>query len=173
MESRLGPSFKKIKALCYSERKQGFYVYAKPNKCDPKSVVKYIGRPVIATSRIDKYDGEFVTFHYNRHEDNKYVKETLPATYFIKRLIRHIPEKHFIMIRYGGIYAIVKLTNICIVLLRKKSITFFVVSISGVLLFFLLLDMTLCSVLIVTTKWSFLNSTTITSMFPSKNFTRK
>ena len=105
MESRLGPSFKKIKALCYSERKQGFYVYAKPNKCDPKSVVKYIGRPVIATSRIDKYDGEFVTFHYNRHEDNKYVKETLPATYFIKRLIRHIPEKHFIMIRYGGIYA--------------------------------------------------------------------
>lgn len=61
MESRLGPSFKKIKALCYSEHKQGFYVYVKPNKCDPKSVVKYIGRylgrPVIATSRIDKYDG--------------------------------------------------------------------------------------------------------------------
>lgn len=109
MESRLGPSFKKIEALCYSEHKQGFYVYDKPNKCDPKSVVKYIGRylgrPVIATSRIDKYDGEFVTFHYNRHEDNKYVEETLPATYFIKHLIRHIPEKHLKMIRYGGIYA--------------------------------------------------------------------
>ena len=105
MESRLGPSFKKIKALCYSERKQGFYVYAKPNKCDPKSVVKYIGRPVIATSRIDKYDGELDTFHYNRHEDNKYVKETLHATNFIKRLIWNIHEKHFIMIRYGVIYA--------------------------------------------------------------------
>lgn len=109
MESRLGPSFKKIEALCYSEHKQGFYVYDKPNKCDPKSVVKYIGRylgrPVIATSRIDKYDGESVTFHYNRHEDNKYVEETLPATYFIKHLIRHIPEKHLKMIRYGGIYA--------------------------------------------------------------------
>lgn len=24
---------------------------------------------------------------------------------FIKRLIRHIPEKHFKMIRYGGLYA--------------------------------------------------------------------
>ena len=109
MESRLGPSFKKIKDLCYSEHKQGFYVYVKPNKCDPKSVVKYIGRylgrPVIATSRIDKYDGEFVTFHYNLHEDNKYVEETLPATYFIKHLIRHIPEKHFKINRYGGIYA--------------------------------------------------------------------
>ena len=31
---------------------------------------RYLGRPVIATSRIDKYDGEFVTFHYNRHEDD-------------------------------------------------------------------------------------------------------
>ena len=99
----------KVKALCYSEHKQGFYVYAKPNQCDPKNVVKYIGRylgrPVIATSRIDQYDGESVTFHYNRHEDEKYVEETLPAIDFIKRLIRHIPEKHFKMIRYGGIYA--------------------------------------------------------------------
>ena len=78
MESLLDPSFKKVKALCYSKHKQGFYVYAKPNKCDPKTVVKYIGRylgrPVIATSRIDKYDGEFVTFHYNRHEYEKYVE---------------------------------------------------------------------------------------------------
>ena len=109
MESLLGSSFKKVKALCYSEHKQGFYVYAKPNQCDPKNVVKYIGRylgrPVIATSRIDHYDGESVTFHYNRHEDEKYVEETLPAIDFIKRLIRHIPEKHFKMIRYGGIYA--------------------------------------------------------------------
>ena len=109
MESKIGPSFKKVKADCYTEHKHGFYVYAKPNKCDPKTVVKYIGRylgrPVIATSRIDHYDGESVTFHYNRHEDEKYVEETLPAIDFIKRLIRHIPEKHFKMIRYGGIYA--------------------------------------------------------------------
>lgn len=89
--------------------RKGFYVYAKPNKCDPNTVVKYIGRylgrPVIATSRIDKYDGEMVTFHYNRHEDDKYVVETIPAIDFFKRLIRHIPEKHFKMIRYGGLYA--------------------------------------------------------------------
>ena len=109
MESIIGPSFKKIKASCYKEHKHGFYVYAKPNKCDPETVTKYIGRylgrPVIATSRIDKYDGSMVTFHYNRHEDDKYVTETIPAIDFIKRLIRHIPEKHFKMIRYGGIYA--------------------------------------------------------------------
>lgn len=109
MESIIGPSFKKVKALCYKEHKHGFYVYAKPNKCDPYTVVKYIGRylgrPVIATSRIDSYDGDFVTFHYNRHEDDKYVQETLPVMDFIERLIRHIPEKHYKMIRYGGLYA--------------------------------------------------------------------
>ena len=109
MESKIGPSFKKVKADCYTEHKHGFYVYAKPNKCDPKTVVKYIGRylgrPVIATSRIDKYDGEMVTFHYNRHEDEQYIEETIPAMEFIQRLIRHISEKHFKMIRYGVIYA--------------------------------------------------------------------
>ena len=109
MESKIGSSFKKVKAKCYREHQQGFYVYAKPNLCDPRIVVKYIGRylgrPVIATSRIDKYDGEMVTFHYNRHEDEQYIEVTIPAMEFIQRLIRHIPEKHFKMIRYGGIYA--------------------------------------------------------------------
>lgn len=109
MEKILGPSFKKVKAKCYKEYENGFYVYAKPNICDSQAVINYIGRylgrPVIATSRIDKYDGENVTFHYNRHGDEKYIEETIPAIDFIKRLIRHIPDKHLKMIRYGGIYA--------------------------------------------------------------------
>ena len=33
------------------------------------------------------------------------MEETLPVMQFIERLIRHIPEKHYKMIRYGGIYA--------------------------------------------------------------------
>jgi len=109
MEKELGVSFKKVKARCYQEHKHGFYVYAKPNKCDPKIVTKYIGRylgrPVIATSRIDHYDGETVTFHYNRHEDNRLITESVPVMQFIQRLIQHIPEKHFKQIRYYGLYA--------------------------------------------------------------------
>ena len=77
MEQHIGPSFKKIKAYIYHKDKNGFYVYAKPNLYDPNTVIKYIGRylgrPVIALKRIDSYDGENVTFHYNRHEDNTYV----------------------------------------------------------------------------------------------------
>ena len=109
MEHKIGSSFKRVKAACYNDHKKGFYVYAKPNKCNPNSVIKYIGRylgrPVIATSRIDSYTGDLVSFHYNRHEDDQYVQETIPVMDFIKRLIRHIPEKHFKMIRYGGLYA--------------------------------------------------------------------
>lgn len=72
LEKRIGPSFKKTKSQIYHKDKNGFYVYAKPNLCDPKSIIKYVsrylGRPVIALSRIDSYDGENVTFHYNKHE---------------------------------------------------------------------------------------------------------
>lgn len=70
-----------------------------PNHYNSKVVVKYIGRylgrPVIATSRVDTYDGDFVTFHYNQHEDDVFVLETIPVMEFIKRLIRYIAEKHY------------------------------------------------------------------------------
>ena len=105
----LGDPFKKIKNKIYKDHPDGFYVRAKPNLCSPDITVKYIsrylGRPVIATSRIDGYDGEFVTFHYQRHEDHKTITECILAIDFIKRLIMHIPDKHFKMVRYYGIYA--------------------------------------------------------------------
>jgi hypothetical protein len=108
METRIGKSFKKVKAYIYNHCPNGFYVYAKPSLSNPKETIKYIGRylgrPVIASSRIDHYDGRTVTFHYNKHEDNTFVSETVPAADFIKRLIIHILEKHFKMIRYYGIY---------------------------------------------------------------------
>lgn len=59
----------------------------------------------MAQSRILDYDGEFVTFYYDRHEDNKRVTEKIHAIEFIKRLIIHIPDEQFKMIRYYGLYA--------------------------------------------------------------------
>ena len=109
LSKRIGPSFNKIKNSIYKMHEDGFYVRAKPNLCTPDITIKYIsrylGRPVIASSRIDHYDDDFVTFHYTRHEDNKTITERIPALDFIKRLIIHIPEKHFKMLRYYGIYA--------------------------------------------------------------------
>lgn len=111
LESHIGSSFKNIKSQMYRMHENGFYVYAKPSLADPRTVTQYIGRylgrPVIATKRIDRYnkDADTVTFHYNRHEDNKYIERTLPAIEFIKLLMQHIPEKNFKMIRYYGIYS--------------------------------------------------------------------
>ena len=44
----------KVSARCYLEHEHGFYVYAKPNRCDPKTVTKYIGR----------YLGRPVIYHF-------------------------------------------------------------------------------------------------------------
>nr|WP_310605524.1 transposase [Anaerosporobacter sp.] len=93
----------------YALHSDVFYFRAKPNDCTLDQTIKYItrylGRPVIAASRVDAYDGENITFHYNRHEDDALITETIPALDFIKRLIMHIPEKHFKMVRHYGIYA--------------------------------------------------------------------
>lgn len=104
------PAFYKIKNQLYKDYNNGFYVYAKPNDIlsindTIKYVVRYTGRPAMAQSRILDYDGSFVKFWHNRHEDDVRVEETLHVYDFIKRLIIHIPDKFFNMIRYYGLYA--------------------------------------------------------------------
>ena len=93
----------------YTKHAHAFYVRAKPNLCTPDITIKYIsrylGRPVIATSRIGPSFRKVKNEMYTRHEDNKTVTETIPALDFIQKLIVHIPEKHFKMLRYYGVYA--------------------------------------------------------------------
>lgn len=66
------------------------------NKYNPNQVfryiVRYLGKPAIAASLTDSYNDDFVTFHYNRHEDETPITETLPALGFIAHLTQHIPE---------------------------------------------------------------------------------
>lgn len=109
LQVRLGISFKPVKADIYKNHKDGFYIHAKPNICDPKQIAKYIGRylgrPVIATKCTDKYDDDNVTFHYNCHEDERLIAKAISALEFMERLVQHILEKNFKMIRYYGLYA--------------------------------------------------------------------
>ena len=104
------PHFKILKSKIYSEYQNGFYVYAKPDNISSVQqtinyVVRYTGRPAMAQSRIINYDGQYVTFWYDRHEDGKRVEETIHVFEFIKRLIKHIPDKNFKVVRYYGLYA--------------------------------------------------------------------
>ena len=98
-----------LKNKLYKEKDKGFYVHAKTEIKSARTAAKYVGRYVgrhaIAESRILKYDGENVTYKYTRHEDNKTIVEVVHVYEFIKKIIVHIPEKNFKMIRYFGIYS--------------------------------------------------------------------
>lgn len=110
LHQKLGSNFYALKSKLFNTYTQGFYVYAKYHKDSLADdsinyIVRYTGKPAMAQSRILDYDGHFITFYYDRHEDNKRVIETLDAIDFIKRLIVHIPDEQFKMIRYYGLYA--------------------------------------------------------------------
>lgn len=111
LEKRFGKKqFKTLKNFIYKKSNKGFYVYAgKKNSSSTKDMVeyaiRYAGKPAMAESRIIDYDGEFVTFWYQRHEDNKFVTERIHVYDFFKRLIIHIPEQNFKTVRYYGIYS--------------------------------------------------------------------
>ena len=111
MEDKIGVNnFRYIKNQCYREYDNGFYVRAKKNefpnsKKGVEYVLRYCGRPCFAQYRIIDIQDDYITFWYQRHEDDKFVVEKIHIFEFIGRLIRHIPEKHFKTIRYYGIYS--------------------------------------------------------------------
>lgn len=65
-----------------------------------KYLGRYLKRPPLSEMRIKNYDGQHVTFNYLDHHNNTKTKQTLTVFDFIKRLITHIPDKHFRLVRY-------------------------------------------------------------------------
>lgn len=110
IEKKIGKrKFKGLKNKLYKKLGEGFYVYGKGIVKNETAAIMYVGRytgrPVMSESRIIDYDGETVTYYYERHEDGKRIEEKIDVYEFIKKLIIHIPEEQFKMIRYYGIYA--------------------------------------------------------------------
>ena len=96
---------------CFTKYPNGFYIHMpKESRITSKEAVSnYVGRyvrhPAIANTRISQYDGKSVTFWYFKDKSKKekiYVKVTVEE--FIRRIIQHIPEPQFKMIRYYGAY---------------------------------------------------------------------
>jgi hypothetical protein len=92
----------------YKQYPNGFYVNAnrdvKNKKEATKYIGRYVGRPAISENRIVSYDGEYVVINYTDHKTKEYVEEKITVFEFIKRVIIHVAEKQFKMIRYYGIY---------------------------------------------------------------------
>ncbi|OXS57890.1 IS91 family transposase, partial [Cohnella sp. CIP 111063] len=93
----------------YQSNDKGFYVHAPKQRGNVKAQLGYIGRyirrPAIAVERIVSYDGEYVVFRYHDKTEDTDKEEQVTVEEFISRLIRHIPEEQFKMIRHYGVYA--------------------------------------------------------------------
>ncbi len=101
------PCFNKLLSRLYE---MTGYVHIGAALLDPSATVRYIGRytkrAVLAEYRITHYDGKTVRFAFRDYaEGGKTSYKTLPVLAFIGRLIRHIPDKHFKMVRYAGLFA--------------------------------------------------------------------
>ena len=86
-----------------------WYVYVGEKLRNSDYTVRYIGRyakrPSISEAKIVSYDGEYVVFAYTDKLTKAQTRVRLTAEEFIGRLVRHIPEKGFRMIRHYGFYA--------------------------------------------------------------------
>jgi Putative transposase len=68
-------------------------------------VAKYVVSPPMAVRRIDRYDGEQVTYHYRSHRTDRIERETVDVQTFIGRMVQHALPKGFQRIRYYGVQA--------------------------------------------------------------------
>ena len=68
-------------------------------------VAKYVVSPPISVRRIDRYDGERVTYHYRSHRTDRMEHETVTVDMFIGRMVQHVMPKGFKRIRYYGVQA--------------------------------------------------------------------
>jgi hypothetical protein len=68
-------------------------------------VAKYVVSPPISVRRIDRYDGQRVTYHYRSHLTARVEHETVAVDTFIGRMVQHTMPKGFKRIRYYGVQA--------------------------------------------------------------------
>ena len=86
-----------------------WYVWMGRRLKDVSLTTRYIGRyakrPAMSEARIKGYDGCTVTFEYEDKSEGVHRTTEVSVEQFIARLIRHIHDKHFRVIRYAGIFA--------------------------------------------------------------------
>jgi Putative transposase len=68
-------------------------------------VAQYVVSPPISVRRIDRYDGERVTYHYRSHRTDRLEHETVPGQTCLGRMVQHVLPQGFKRIRYDGVQA--------------------------------------------------------------------
>ena len=119
---RFGKEIKPLVDKSFKNQINGFYVYAKADLKDDgkyttninsKNVkgcvnymMRYAGRPVMAESRLISYDKESneVSWYYEDHKTEERVEVKETGKQLLEKMIIHIPDKDFRMVRYYGFY---------------------------------------------------------------------
>lgn len=101
---KLYPSYASFNSWLNFLYNKSWVVHLQKVCTDHKRNIKYLGRylkrPPMAETRILKYDGNDVTYRFLDHHDKQMSSITMPVEEFIKRLIMHIPDSNFRLIRY-------------------------------------------------------------------------
>ncbi|MBT2375378.1 IS91 family transposase [Pseudomonas fluorescens] len=87
-----------------------WHIYQSKKTANGRKTVNYLGRylkkPPISGSRLAHYTSSAtLSFTYLDHRTKTYQEETLSQADMLRRVVQHIPEKHFRMIRYFGFLA--------------------------------------------------------------------
>lgn len=120
MKEHFGNEVKSLISKSYQQQDNGFYVYAKADKDDESReknisknvsgcvnyMMRYAARPAMAESRITSYnkDTEDVVWFYDDHKTEERITVEEKGIDLLKRMIIHIPDKHFRLVRYYGFY---------------------------------------------------------------------
>src|SRR4030095_11350297 len=96
---------------CYPRYREGFVTNVQkgdvPSRYQSLAtyLAKYVVSPPISLRRIDRYDGQRVTYHYRSHKSERVERETVDVYTFIGRMIQHVFPKGFQRVRYYGVQA--------------------------------------------------------------------
>jgi hypothetical protein len=96
---------------CYTRYREGFVTNVQkgdvPSRYQSLAtyLAKYVVSPPISLRRIDRYDGQRVTYHYRSHKSERVERETVDVYTFIGRMVQHVFPKGFQRVRYYGVQA--------------------------------------------------------------------
>jgi hypothetical protein len=96
---------------CYTRYREGFVTNVQKGDVPARYqslatyLAKYVVSPPISLRRIDRYDGQRVTYHYRSHKSERVERETVDVAIFIGRMVQHVFPKGFQRVRYYGVQA--------------------------------------------------------------------
>lgn len=101
----------------YRQYSKGIVAHLKMEKVPKKNklaqyLIKYVGSPPIALSRIIKYTGDKVRYWYKDHRTNRKEETEIPVLQFIGRMAQHILPPGFKQVRYYGLHATCKAAKV-------------------------------------------------------------